>query len=93
MLKGKCIAFTRRTWDGVYKLPGLQGLIFIFNYLSWGMAGTLIAGPITDGLLLLGKSETYAYMASFNASALVTLAGVMVVFALFYMEKEQREPR
>lgn len=74
-----------------------RGKLFaIFNatyFLSWGMAGTLIAGPITDGLLYLGKSETDAYMASFNASALVTLSGVMVLFALFYIEKKQREPR
>ena len=72
-----------------------RGTLFaLFNatyFLSWGMAGTLIAGPITDGLIYLGKLETYAYMASFNASALVTLAGVMVLFALFYIEKKQRE--
>jgi MFS family permease len=72
-----------------------RGKLFaLFNatyYLSWGMAGTLIAGPITDGLLLLGKSETYAYMASFNASALVTLAGVMVLFALYHIEKNPKK--
>jgi len=67
-----------------------RGKLFaVFNatfFLSWGMAGTLIAGPVTDGLISLGKPETYAYMASFNASALITLAGVVVLFALFHME-------
>jgi MFS family permease len=72
-----------------------RGKLFaIFNatfFLSWGMAGTLIAGPITDGLIRLGKLETYAYMASFNASALITLAGVVVLFALFHIEKKPRK--
>lgn len=74
--------------------PKRGRLLAIFNatfFLSWGMAGTLIAGPVTDGLIYLGKLETYAYMASFNASALVTLTGVMVLFVLFYIEKKQKE--
>ncbi len=74
-------------------IPASQrGKLFaVFNatfFLSWGMAGTLIAGPITDGLIYIGKLETYAYMASFNASALITLAGVVVLFFLFHMEKK-----
>jgi len=66
-------------------------LLAVFNatfFLSWGMAGTLISGPITDGLIALGKLETYAYMASFNASALITLAGVAILFVLFHLEKK-----
>ncbi len=71
-----------------------RGTLFaVFNatfFLSWGMAGTLIAGPITDGLIYLGKLETYAYMASFNASALITLSGVVVLFVLFHIEKKSK---
>jgi MFS family permease len=75
-----------------YIPPQRRGTLFaVFNatfFLSWGMAGTLISGPITDGLILLGKPEIYAYMASFNASALITLSGVVALFALFYIEKQ-----
>ncbi len=66
-------------------------LLAVFNatfFLSWGIAGTLISGPITDGLIALGKLETYAYMASFNASALITLAGVATLLLLFHLEKK-----
>lgn len=76
--------------------PKRGRLFAIFNatfFLSWGMAGTLIAGPITDGLIYLGKLETYAYMASFNASALITLSGVVVLFALFHIEKKPRKKK
>ncbi len=72
-----------------------RGKLFaVFNatfFLSWGMAGTLISGPITDGLIRLGKLETYAYMTSFNASALITLAGVAALFVLFHIEKKPRK--
>ncbi|MCP4722537.1 MAG: hypothetical protein GY860_24025 [Desulfobacteraceae bacterium] len=44
-------------------------------------------GPVTDGLLALGRPESYAYIASFNACGLVTLAGVALFFFLSAMEK------
>ncbi|MBU4129331.1 MAG: MFS transporter [Proteobacteria bacterium] len=68
-----------------------RGTLFaVFNatfFLSWGMAGTLISGPITDGLIYLGRLETDAYRTSFNVSALITLVGVAVLLALFYDER------
>lgn len=70
--------------------PDRRGKDFaLFNaafFLSWGVAGTLITGPVADGLLAMGSSESRAYMASFNASGLVTLAGVVILLALYARE-------
>jgi MFS family permease len=73
--------------------PKRGKLFALFNatfFLSWGMAGTLIAGPVIDGLISFGTLETRAYMASFNVSALITLTGVAVLLALFYIETKDR---
>jgi MFS family permease len=74
-----------------YIPPEKRGELFaIFNaalFLSWGMAGTFIAGPVVDGLIRLGKPETFAYQASFLASAGVTLTGVAILLYLFRIEK------
>lgn len=75
-----------------YIPPESRGRYFsLFNatfFLSWGVAATLIAGPVTDGLLAMGKTESQAYMASFNACGLVTLSGVLVLVILYAREKK-----
>ncbi|MCG8616210.1 MAG: MFS transporter [Desulfobacterales bacterium] len=66
----------------------------LFNaafFLSWGVAATLIAGPVADGLLAMGRTETQAYMASFNTCGLVTLAGVITLIFLYAQEKKHHE--
>ncbi len=78
-----------------YIPAGKRGTYFaMFNatfFLSWGVGSTLIAGPLTDGLMAAGHSDTFAYMASFNACGLVTLSGVLVLFLLYYMEARQKK--
>ncbi len=69
-------------------IPPLErGRLFsVFNatlFLSWGMAGTFIAGPITDILIASGRAETYAYKVSFNVAAGITLAGIILLACLF----------
>ncbi len=68
-----------------------RGKLFaVFNatlFLSWGMAGTLIAGPVVDSLIGLGKSQTFAYQVSFLASAGITFTGVLILVYLFRREK------
>lgn len=74
-----------------YIPPEKRGRLFaVFNatfFLSWGMAGTLIAGPIIDSLINLGKPHPFAYKMSFLASAGITLLGVFILLGLFRMEK------
>jgi MFS family permease len=51
------------------------------TFLSWGLAGTLIAGPVVDTLTARGSQEVFAYRASFVSAAAVTLVGLaMLVF-------------
>jgi MFS family permease len=51
-------------------------------FLSWGLAGTLIAGPLTDVLINRGLSEILAYQAAFGTAALMTFAGLVVMGVL-----------
>ena len=53
-------------------------------FLSWGLAGTLIAGPLTDLLIRRGASEISAYQAAFAVAALMTLGGMMLLGILIY---------
>ena len=62
-------------------------LFSIFNatyFLSWGIAATFIAGPITDILLAYGASEVFSYQMAFVSSAIMTLIGFIIQgFLLF----------
>jgi MFS family permease len=59
----------------------------IFNatyFLSWGLPGTFIAGPITDLLLSYGASEVFSYQMAFVSAAIMTLIGLFIQgFLLF----------
>lgn len=56
-----------------------RGRLFAFFnatfFLSWGIAGTFIAGPLVDYLRLTGHSEVTAYQSAFLAAAVITIAG------------------
>ena len=67
-------------------------LFSIFNatfFLSWGVASTLITGPLTDLLIAAGRTQVFAYRASFNAAALITLGGVVLLIYLLRQTKGQ----
>lgn len=54
----------------------------LFNatfFLSWGFAGTLVAGPLADLCLALGFSEAFSYQMSFLSGAFLTAIGVVVL--------------
>jgi MFS family permease len=53
-------------------------------FLSWGVGGTLIAGPLTDLLMGRGISEIHAYQAAFGVAALMTTAGLILLAVLRY---------
>lgn len=56
-------------------------LFSIFNatyFLSWGIAGTFIAGPITDILMAYGASEVFSYQMAFVSAAIMTLIGFII---------------
>jgi len=66
--------------------PERRGRLFAWYnatlFLSWGLAGTLIAGPVVDALVAAGKGEMFAYRMSFLSAAGVTLMGLAVLALL-----------
>ncbi len=71
----------------------MRGKLFsYFNatlFLSWGLAGTLVAGPIVDLLLKQGANEIFAYRMAFVGAIVLTLIGLMILLSLFAMLKRQ----
>ena len=61
--------------------PQRRGQLFAwFNatfFLSFGMAGTLIAGPMVDGLIAAGYAQPWSYRVSFGAGAALTVIGLL----------------
>ncbi len=48
-------------------------------FLSWGVPGTFIAGPLVDRLIISGMAETMSYRMAFAASAIMMLIGAGVL--------------
>ncbi|UCD06362.1 MAG: MFS transporter [candidate division WOR-3 bacterium] len=51
-------------------------------FLSWGVAGTLIAGPLIDILLRTGASQVFAYRISFVSSAALVVVGLIILYTV-----------
>ena len=68
--------------------PEKRGRLFAwFNgtfFLSFGLGGTLIAGPLVDGLISAGHPYSWAYQMSFAAAAGLTAAGLFIIATLLY---------
>ena len=81
------------TYASILIPPEMRGRLFAwFNgtyFLSFGLAGTLIAGPIVDGLIAAGYPQTYAYQSSFAAAAGLTTVGLFIQAALLYFLKKR----
>lgn len=56
-------------------------------FLSWGVAGTLVTGPIVDLLLRAGIGAARAYRVSFLASALLVFIGAAVLYVCDRMQR------
>jgi len=69
--------------------PDLRGRLFgYFNatlFLSWGVAGTLIAGPIVDTMEFMGFTQVAAYKAAYLAALAMTLAGLGLQLVLVFI--------
>ncbi len=68
------------------------GLFNATYFLSWGLAGTLIAGPVADVMIRLGHSPTDAYRFSYLAALGLTLAGAIMLGALFFGRRPSSAP-
>jgi MFS family permease len=60
-------------------------------FLSWGIAATLVAGPIADLLIGRGFSDADAYRGSFMAALVLIAIGIVVLLISFRYSK-RNEP-
>ena len=51
-------------------------------FLSWGLAGTIISGPIIDFLLNTGVNDVSSYRVAFMVGALITGIGLVIFVIL-----------
>ncbi len=65
-------------------------------FLSWGISGTLVAGPVVDALLARGAEAVFAYRAAYVAAAGMTMMGLalqaVLVFRLVPRSAVGRDP-
>ena len=66
----------------------------IFNttfFLSWGLAGTFLTGPIIDTQIYSGVAEVLAYRYAFFAASVVLLIGIIIFSGLLWkIRKRER---
>ena len=71
--------------------PEKRGKQFaLFNatfFLSWGIPGTFIVGPIVDQLIRSGTTQVFAYRISFVMAAILTFIGVLILLFVIRMNK------
>jgi MFS family permease len=80
------------TFASILIPPQMRARLFAwFNgtfFLSFGMAGTLIAGPIVDGMIAAGYAQPWAYRLSFAAGAALTVIGLVgQAVLIWYLRK------
>ncbi|MFW9806130.1 MAG: MFS transporter [Candidatus Thorarchaeota archaeon] len=61
-------------------------------FLSWGIAGTLVAGPIADILIGQGFSNANAYRGSFIAALALVVIGVIILLAAIRYSRKYEVP-
>lgn len=73
------------------KLFGVYNTTF---FLSWGLATTLISGPLIDILIIAGFNEVIAYQTAFIVGALITSIGfiifILLMIILFLKNKRKK---
>ncbi|MFW9949328.1 MAG: MFS transporter [Candidatus Thorarchaeota archaeon] len=69
------------------KLFGIYNTTF---FLSWGLACTIITGPIIDLLIYNGFSDVFSYQVSFIVAALITSIGLIIFIFLEIMLRSKR---
>ena len=63
-------------------------LFAMFNatfFLSWGVGGTFMAGPLADTLMARGFSQVFSYQMTFVAAAAMSLIGVALLVVLLVL--------
>jgi MFS family permease len=56
-------------------------------FLSWGLPGTLLVGPLVDLLIASGNTPQWAYRVSFATAAGMTALGLFIQSALLFFNR------
>ena len=70
------------------KLFGVYNTTF---FLSWGLACTLISGPLIDLLIIKGTGDLFAYQTSFLVGALITAIGLGIFILLVIRQYSKKK--
>ena len=77
--------------------PEKRGKQFaLFNatfFLSWGLPGTFIAGPIVDQLMRLGATQIFSYRMSFLTAAVLVFVGALMSLLVVRMSRTAHKKR
>ncbi|TFH29690.1 MAG: MFS transporter [Promethearchaeota archaeon] len=57
-------------------------------FLSWGLAGTVIIGPIVDSLINAEKTEIFAFRVAFYIAMIITGIGFLIFVGLIVYRKK-----
>lgn len=68
-----------------YKRGRFFGMYNATMFLSWGLAGTVISGPLIDLLIQQDVAELFAYQMAFVASVIVTAIGIGILAHLLFV--------
>lgn len=71
--------------------PEYRGRLFgqynAVSYMSFGLAGTFLGGPIADFLIGTGSTQASAFVAAFQVAALVSLIGTIIFVAKVRLQR------
>ncbi len=59
-------------------------------FLSWGLPGTLIVGPLVDWLITSGSTQQWAYQVSFGTAAGMTALGLAIQLGIVILMRPGR---
>ena len=72
--------------------PEKRGKQFaLFNatfFLSWGIPGTFIAGPLVDQLIRSGATQIFSYKISFVAASILVIVGALILSIVIRMKRK-----
>jgi len=68
----------------------LFGLYNAVTFISFGLAGTLLGGPVADLLISSGQTQASAYVITFQIAAVVSLIGTIIYVAKVHLSPNKR---
>jgi len=92
-----CVASSSYAFASTLIPPEKRGRYFAYYnatfFLSWGLAATLLTGPLIDGLMAAGKGAVLAYRAGLLSGAALMVAGLGLLALLLLASRRRNALR